>query len=119
MVGRAGTAGLGKAVDALDTIGSSMTNLNLGVGSGFQLAAASKGNKIGILAFEVANTIAKGYTLKLSLSADRIRYLKEEVLCSEGVQRLISTDMEELLSIAAEDKRYVVTFPPRSLLSSI
>lgn len=103
VVGRAGTAGLGKAVDALDTIGSSMTNFNLG--SGFASAATSKGNKIGILAFEVANTIAKGYSLKQSLSEESIKSLKEEVLCSEGVQRLVSTDMAELLSIAAADKK--------------
>lgn len=103
VVGRAGTAGLGKAVDALDTIGSSMTNFNLG--SGFTSAAASKGNKIEILAFEVANTIAKGYSLKQSLSEESIKFLKEEVLCSEGVQRLVSTDMAELLSIAAADKK--------------
>jgi len=28
LLGRAGTAGLGKAVEVLDTLGSSMTNLN-------------------------------------------------------------------------------------------
>lgn len=103
VVGRAGTAGFGKAVDALDTIGSSMTNLN--TGSGFASAATSKGNKIEILSFEVANTIAKGYSLKESLSKESIKFLKEEVLCSEGVQRLVSTDMTELLSIAAADKK--------------
>ncbi|MCO5568056.1 hypothetical protein L7F22_021751 [Adiantum nelumboides] len=103
VVGRAGTAGLGKAVGALDTIGSSMTNLNKG--SGFTSAAAIKANTIGILAFEVANTIAKGYSLKESLSKDSIKFLKEEVLCSYGVQRLVSTDMTELLSIAATDKK--------------
>ncbi|KAI5077695.1 hypothetical protein GOP47_0007519 [Adiantum capillus-veneris] len=103
VVGRAGTAGLGKAVGALDTIGSSMTNLNKG--SGFTSAATIKANRIEILAFEVANTIAKGYSLKESLSKDSIKFLKEEVLCSYGVQRLVSTDMAELLSIAATDKK--------------
>eukprot|EP00249_Psilotum_nudum_P001955 c14733_g2_i1 orf=1-957(-) len=103
LLGRAGTAGLGKAVEALDTLGSSMTNLNLG--SGFASGATPKGNKIGILAFEVANTIVKGFNLKQSLSVENIRMLKEEILCSEGVQLLVSTDTDELLRIAAADKR--------------
>eukprot|EP00250_Pteridium_aquilinum_P004275 c14500_g1_i1 orf=231-2156(+) len=103
VVGRAGAASLGKAVDALDTIGSSMTNFNKG--SGFVPAATSKGNKIEILAFEVANTIAKGYALMQSLSKENVKLLKEEVLCSEGVQILVSADMTELLSIAATDKK--------------
>eukprot|EP00249_Psilotum_nudum_P022271 c28447_g6_i1 orf=289-2283(-) len=103
LLGRVGTAGLGKAVEALDTLGSSMTNLNLG--SGFGSGAAPKGNKIGILAFEVANTIVKGFNLQQSLSEDNIRILKEDILHSDGVQRLVSTDMSELLRIAAADKR--------------
>ncbi|KAL0351394.1 UNVERIFIED_CONTAM: protein PSK SIMULATOR 1 [Sesamum calycinum] len=103
LLGRAGTVGLGKAVDVLDTLGSSMTNLNLS--SGFASGIATKGIKISILAFEVANTIVKGANLMHSLSEENIRHLKEVVLPSEGVQRLISRDMDELLSIAASDKR--------------
>ncbi|CAN8314217.1 unnamed protein product [Cochlearia groenlandica] len=100
---RAGTMGLGKAVDVLDTLGSSMTNLNLN--AGFSSATAIKGNKISILSFEVANTIVKGANLMDSLSKDSIVHLKEAVLPSEGVQNLISKDMNELLRIAAADKR--------------
>ncbi|XVF63252.1 hypothetical protein PTKIN_Ptkin09bG0072800 [Pterospermum kingtungense] len=103
LLGRAGTAGLGKAVEVLDTLGSSMTNLNLG--SGFTSGVTTKGNKISILAFEVANTIVKGANLMQSLSKENIRHLKEVVLPSEGVQNLISRDMDELLRIAAADKR--------------
>ncbi|MCO5566341.1 hypothetical protein L7F22_020018 [Adiantum nelumboides] len=103
LLGRAGNAGLGKAVEALDTLGSSMTNLNFG--SGFASGAPPKGNKIGILAFEVANTVVKGFNLKQSLSQESMKILKEEVFRSEGVQRLISTDTAELLRIAADDKR--------------
>lgn len=103
LLGKAGTAGLGKAVDVLDTLGSSMTNLN--ISGGFASGMATKGNKIAILAFEVANTIVKGANLMNSLSADNIKHLKEVVLPSEGVQRLISKDMDELLRIAASDKR--------------
>ncbi|KAK7255464.1 hypothetical protein RIF29_28874 [Crotalaria pallida] len=40
-----------------------------------------------------------------SLSKENIRHLKEVVLPSQGVQNLISRDMDELLRIAAADKR--------------
>ncbi|MBA0721045.1 hypothetical protein Golax_008621, partial [Gossypium laxum] len=80
-----------------------MTNLNLS--SGFTSGVMTKGNKIAILAFEVANTIVKGANLMQSLSNENIRHLKEVVLPSEGVQNLISRDMDELLRIAAADKR--------------
>ncbi|KAI4346589.1 hypothetical protein L6164_007472 [Bauhinia variegata] len=40
-----------------------------------------------------------------SLSKENIRHLKEVVLPSEGVQNLISRNMDELLTIAAADKR--------------
>ncbi|XP_068664349.1 protein PSK SIMULATOR 1-like [Aristolochia californica] len=103
LLGRAGTVGFGKAVEVLDTLGSSMTNLNLS--SGFATGMTTKGNKISILAFEVANTIVKGANLMQSLSKENIKHLKEFVLPSEGVQLLVSKDMDELLRIAASDKR--------------
>ncbi|KAK3029233.1 hypothetical protein RJ639_037654 [Escallonia herrerae] len=106
LLGRAGTVGLGKAVEVLDTLGSSMTNLNLS--GGFVSGVSTKGNKISILSFEVANTIVKGANLMQSLSKESIRHLKETVLPSEGVQRLISKDMNELMRIAAADKRQVL-----------
>ncbi|ESW31895.1 hypothetical protein PHAVU_002G277200 [Phaseolus vulgaris] len=94
---------LGRAgIDVLDTLGSSMTNLS---GSGFVSGAVMKGNEIGILAFEVANTIVKGFSLMESLSAKSIKHLKEEVLPLGGVQDLVSKDMDELLRIVAADKR--------------
>lgn len=103
LLGRAGNVVSGKAVEALDTLGSSMTNLNFG--SGFTSGPPPKGNKIRILAFEVANTVVKGFNLKQSLSNESMKILKEEIFRSEGVQRLISTDTMELLKIAADDKR--------------
>ncbi|CAA6660455.1 unnamed protein product [Spirodela intermedia] len=103
LLGRAGTVGLGKAVEVLDTLGSSMTNLNMS--AGFVSGMTMKGNKIAILSFEVANTIVKGSNLMQSLSKESIKHLKEVVLPSEGVQRLISKDTDELLRIAASDKR--------------
>ncbi|KAF9661650.1 hypothetical protein SADUNF_Sadunf19G0090800 [Salix dunnii] len=105
LLGRAGTAGLGKAYDVLDTLGSSMTNLNPISGGGFTSGVTTKGNIISILAFEVANTIVKGANLMQSLSKENIKHLKEVVLPSEGVQNLISRDMDELLRLAATDKR--------------
>ncbi|XP_062231451.1 protein PSK SIMULATOR 1-like [Phragmites australis] len=101
--GRASTVGLEKAVEVLDTLGSSMTSLN--ASSAFVSSATAKENKISMLAFEVANTIVKGSNLMRSLSKTSIKHLKEVVLHSEGVQHLISKDMDELLKIAAADKR--------------
>ncbi|VAH07709.1 unnamed protein product [Triticum turgidum subsp. durum] len=103
ILGRASTVGLGKAVEVLDTLGSSMASLN--ASSGFVSSSGAKGNKISILAFEVANTIVKGSNLMRSLSNSNIKHIKEVVLHSEGVQHLISKDMDELLEIAAADKR--------------
>ncbi|KAK9049936.1 hypothetical protein SSX86_031096 [Deinandra increscens subsp. villosa] len=104
LLGKAGTTGFGKAVEVLDTLGSSMTSLHLS-SSGFVSGVTTKGSKITILSFEVANTIVKGASLMQSLSKDNIKHLKEVVLPSEGVQHLISKDMDELLRIAASDKR--------------
>ncbi|KAJ4881431.1 hypothetical protein Rs2_38486 [Raphanus sativus] len=103
LLGRAGTMGLGKAVDVLDTLGSSMTNLNHS-GGGFSSATTTKGNKISILSLEVASTIVKGANLMHSLSKQSIAYLKELVLLSQGVHNLVSKDMDQLLRIAAADK---------------
>uniref|UniRef100_A0A1D1YLI5 Elongation factor 4 n=1 Tax=Anthurium amnicola TaxID=1678845 RepID=A0A1D1YLI5_9ARAE len=103
IMGRAGSAGLEKAVEVLDTLGSSMSNFK--TGNGFMSGMVYRGNKVSILAFEVANTIAKGATLMRSLSVDNVQFLKKEILQSDGVQRLISTDMKELLGIVASDKR--------------
>ncbi|CAN0906270.1 Protein PSK SIMULATOR 2 [Linum grandiflorum] len=95
--------GLEKTLEVLDTLGSSMSNLN--ARSGFISGMPSRGNRISILAFEVANTISKGANLFQSLSEENVNFLKEEILHSEGVRQLVSTDMKELLAIAASDKR--------------
>ncbi|CAG7891361.1 unnamed protein product [Brassica rapa] len=97
-----GRAGLGKAKDVLDTLGSSMTDLSSG---GFTSGVAIKGNELGILAFEVANTIVKSSNLIDSLSKQNIKHLKETVIYSEGVQNLVSNDFDELLRLVASDKR--------------
>lgn len=97
-LGRAGE----KAVDVLDTLGSRMSKLN--GNSGFANGRASRGSKISMLAFEVANTIAKGASLLQSLSEENIQVLRKE-LANSGIQQLVSTDMKELLSFAAADKR--------------
>lgn len=105
-LGRAGMVGLERAVDVLDSLGSSMSNLN--PNSGFLYGITSRGNKISILAFEVANTVVKGANLMQSLSEEDIQFLKKDILHSEGVQQLVSTDMNQLLSIAAADKRLLM-----------
>lgn len=96
---RLGRVGL----EVLDTLGSSVTNLNSG--GGFVSGAAIKGNEVAILAFEVANTLVKGFHLVQSLSPQNIRHLNEDVLLSKSVQDLVSKDRDELLSIVAADKR--------------
>ncbi|GMP36600.1 hypothetical protein CsSME_00008674 [Camellia sinensis var. sinensis] len=102
-LGKARNRGLGKAVEVLDTLGSSMTSLN--PSSGFVSGVTTKGNELKILSFEVANTIVKGSSLMQSLSKRSMRQLKEVVLTSEGVQQLVSNDINELLTIFATDKR--------------
>ncbi|KAI7751800.1 hypothetical protein M8C21_001738 [Ambrosia artemisiifolia] len=62
-------------------------------------------DKLSVLAFEVANTIVKGLNLRQSLLDGNIQILKKEILHTKGVQLLVSTDIEELLRIAAADKR--------------
>ena len=103
IIGRAGVASLERAVEVLDTLGSSMSNLNSG--SGFVSGIASRGNKTSILAFEVANTIAKGANLLRSLSEENIQFLKEEILKSDSIKELVSADNRELMIIATADKR--------------
>lgn len=102
-LGRKSTSGLGKAVEVLDNLSSSMSSLS--PGGAFVSAPTTKGNKISILAFEVANTIVKGMSLMQSLSKESLKYLKDTVLMSEGVQRLVSSNMDDLMRIAAADKR--------------
>lgn len=94
-----------KAVEVLDTVGSSMATLN--TNSGFMSTTGSKGNKISILAFEVANTTVRGSNLLQSLSEENVQLLQKEIFRSEGVKQLVSTDINELLRIAASDKRFV------------
>lgn len=106
LLGRAGSAGLERAVEVLDTLGSSMTSLN--PSNRFVSGVTAKHNELSILSFEVANTIVKGSNILQSLSKRSIRTLKEVVLPSEGVQQLVSTDMDELLKIVATDKRLVM-----------
>ncbi|XP_062164596.1 protein PSK SIMULATOR 2-like isoform X2 [Alnus glutinosa] len=92
--GRAGE----RAADVLDNIRNRLLKWNPNNG------LAPRGNRISILAFEVANTIARAANLLQSLSEENIQALKKEIL-HPGVQQLVSTDIKELLSFAAADKR--------------
>ncbi|XP_040376207.1 protein PSK SIMULATOR 1-like [Oryza brachyantha] len=111
--GRASTSGIGKAVEVLDTLSSSMTSFS--PGGGFVSGAKAKGS-LEIVAFEVANTIVKGMSLMQSLSKESMRFLKGTVLRSEGVKRLVSSDMNELMRIAAADKRQELTLFSREVI---
>ncbi|XP_019458970.1 PREDICTED: uncharacterized protein LOC109358925 isoform X2 [Lupinus angustifolius] len=92
-----------KALEILDTLGSSMPKLS--TSNGFVSGLAPRGNKISILAFEVANTINKGAILFQSLSEENIECLKNEILQTEGMKQLVSTDTKELISFIEADKR--------------
>ncbi|CAN1241741.1 Protein PSK SIMULATOR 2 [Linum perenne] len=73
--------GLEKTLEVLDTLRSSMSNLN--AQSGFISSMTSRGNKISLLAFEVANKVSKGANLFQSLSEENVNFLKKEILYSE------------------------------------
>lgn len=103
LIGRAGSAGLGKAAGVLESLGSTVAGFNSS--SKFVTGASPKNNELSILSFEVANTIVKGSCIMQSLSERSIGILKEVVFPSQGVQQLISTDLEELLNVVAVDKR--------------
>ncbi|KAF3337716.1 hypothetical protein FCM35_KLT18303 [Carex littledalei] len=103
IVGRVSNAGFGKAVEGFDLIVSGMVNLT--PSTGFASGSTAKGTVICILAFEVANTIVKGANLINSLSKENIKYLKEVVFNSDGVQRLVSSDAGELERLVEADKR--------------
>ncbi|CAN6882239.1 BnaC05g23750D [Brassica napus] len=104
-LGRAGVMGLEKAVGVIDTLGSSMSGMNPVNGFHSGVLSSSRGRKVTILAFEVANTIAKGAALLQSLSEESLKLMKKDMLRSKGVKKLVSTDTIELQILAASDKR--------------
>ncbi|KAK6914060.1 protein of unknown function DUF3475 [Dillenia turbinata] len=59
---------------------------------------------IGILSFEVANVMSKTVHLHKSLTNQEIHRLKNEILNSEGVKTLVSSDESYLLELALVEK---------------
>ncbi|XP_073126555.1 uncharacterized protein [Henckelia pumila] len=59
---------------------------------------------IGILSFEVANVMSKIIHLHKSLTDNEISKLKNEILKSEGIKTLVSTDEKLLLELALLEK---------------
>ncbi|KAJ7954748.1 DUF668 domain-containing protein/DUF3475 domain-containing protein [Quillaja saponaria] len=59
---------------------------------------------MGILSFEVANLMSKTVHLHKSLSEPEISKLKNEILNSEGVKKLVSSDEAYLLELALAEK---------------
>ncbi|KAM7276603.1 hypothetical protein ACFE04_018469 [Oxalis oulophora] len=98
--GRAGTLGIGKAKDVLDTLGSSITNLNPTTSF-----VSAKPNQLAILSFEIANTIVKASNLIISISKPNIASLNQLILLNKAVHNLVSVDTHQLLTIVAADKR--------------
>lgn len=81
----------------------SSTSKTANISSLFTFSA--KGSKISILAFEVANTIDKSFSLIKIISKQSMEHLKEGVLRSEGVRRLISEDHNQLVLLVEADIR--------------
>ncbi|CAO2152911.1 unnamed protein product [Urochloa humidicola] len=67
--------------------------------------SAPKGTKISFLAFEVANAIVKGSSLMKTLSEKNMKLLKEKLLRSKAVYRLISGDYSQLVVLVEADIR--------------
>lgn len=63
-----------------------------------------RGQIIGILSFEVANVMSKIINLHKSLSVQDKFKLKNEILNSEGIKTLISSDENQLLELALVEK---------------
>lgn len=63
-----------------------------------------KKQSIGILSFEVANVMSKTVYLYKSLTDSEISKLKNEILNSQGVQNLVSSDESFLLELALAEK---------------
>lgn len=59
---------------------------------------------IGILSFEVANVMSKTVHLHKSLTESEISKLRNEILTSEGVHNLVSSDEAYLLELALAEK---------------
>ncbi|KAA8548777.1 hypothetical protein F0562_000461 [Nyssa sinensis] len=59
---------------------------------------------IGILSFEVANVMSKTVHLHKSLTDQEISKFKKEILKSEGVKNLVSSDESYLLELALTEK---------------
>ncbi|KAF3334199.1 hypothetical protein FCM35_KLT20803 [Carex littledalei] len=97
-------ANISKA-DGASFLGNARNTVFFGPGSSSSAPKpVSRDGKISILCFEVANTVFKGSKLMESLSDGNVKHCKE-VLQSQGIQRLVSSDMKELLNLAAADKR--------------
>lgn len=104
-------------MEVLDTLGSSIPKLS--ISDGFITGMVPSKNKISMLAFEVANTITRGSILFHSLSEENIQLLKNEILQSEGVKNLVSTDTKELISFVEADKRFSLVHSIISLFLKI
>ncbi|GMI64203.1 hypothetical protein like AT3G23160 [Hibiscus trionum] len=63
-----------------------------------------KHQTVGILSFEVANVMSKTIHLHKSLSETEISKLKSDILNSHGISSLISSDENQLLSLALSEK---------------
>ncbi|XP_057783273.1 protein PSK SIMULATOR 3-like [Salvia miltiorrhiza] len=59
---------------------------------------------IGILSFEVANVMSKIMNLHKSLSDNEVSRLKNEILKSDGIRTLVSSDEKQLLELALVEK---------------
>lgn len=63
--------------------------------------------RIEVMGFEVANTVVRSIRLRQQLQQRDLEALRKDVIQSEGIQTLVSSDEDYVWFLAGSDKRSV------------